>query len=739
MECPSCKKTLPADAIFCNYCGTKVATLGPAPDQAIQASSPVEHVPIVPPPVAPSLSAGVDPGGDANVAPVATPPGGENPYVQPVSMYQPQPSAGLYGQPVAPPAQGGGSVMQPPTGPYGQPPAIYQPPTGPYDQPPPTGPYFQAPMQSGMMPTTPRPVVLPANPTRLQQWLIRTFQPNLAGNFWFGMTLGGVAAALLGIICAAIVLAVAHAISVPGNLEFSLVSDKPDLPGLVALQSPVRDTLQLLLVMHGVGQHITFTSINGTSSTSIILSSPLNGLLLFPAACLILGGYLAACTDFQHLLRASLLRGASIALPYTVLLFIFASQANGDIPYSNRFIGQTLMNTLSMDVTQLIVFGLLYGVLFGALGALLNFSGKNWRLSLHQFLYQNQRPQITGLITGGLTAIVLGLSLSLLFIFAFVVFSSYSLPIVARATCSADNNWQTLTAWSMVNGPLHAVNLLAFALGAPVNVTNQFGGGNGGFTCFYTYSQHMTISLVNNTEHLSPWVYALLLIPAFSLFMGGRVSAALTKVQVLGPAAIQGALIAIPFTILMIFLTSISTVTHTYTSIGIPSGGGNYVLSAGVGAADLLLWSLLWGAVFGGLGGLYQISSIKTPITEILTFVAKPFTLLFTPFFVLLDMLAAQPRSSRSTATQLLYSALVSAVLIALLAAVVGGVSISMNQVISMELNQRIRDWASVLLVAIPGLLLIGAAASALRHPPAVQDPYQPSPVTPIVSTQGGL
>src|SRR5205823_10199791 len=121
--------------------------------------------------------------------------------------------------------------------------------------------------------------------------------------------------------------------------------------------------------------------------------------------------------------------------------------------------------------------------------------------------------------------------------------------------------------------------------------------------CFYLNNTHTTLSLVDGTLHLPPWTYAFLALPVISLFLGGRVSAAIGRVRGIGPGAIQGALIALPFTVLMVLLSILSTITNTSSLNGSTASGpvNSYVQSAGAGAFELLLWALLSGAVLGAL------------------------------------------------------------------------------------------------------------------------------------------
>jgi len=204
-----------------------------------------------------------------------------------------------------------------------------------------------------------------------------------------------------------------------------------------------------------------------------------------------------------------------------------------------------------MDIPTLLIFGLLWGALFGMLGASLKVAQGQWRHMIHFYLHTNRRSQVVGMITGGLAAAGLGLALSLLVLYCIVAYTSYSSFLMANTLC-ASADWQVLTMWSIVQGPLHAVNVFAFSFGAPITIVNQAVSGQ---SCFYAYAPHTTLSLLDAASTLhQPWLYALGLIPAISLFLGGRVSVATARVRGTGPAAVQGTLIAIPFAVLMTVL-----------------------------------------------------------------------------------------------------------------------------------------------------------------------------------------
>jgi hypothetical protein len=459
-------------------------------------------------------------------------------------------------------------------------------------------------------------------PNRVQQILIQLFQPSLAANPWLGIIIGGVSPALLGALFFIILSALLHSSSAANGIN-ALSNFDFSPTGIIPMDNAVRDGLQALLTAQGISRHLVADySATGTSLLmDIDLASPLPLTLLFPALFLVMGGYLAACTDMQNRTLASLWRGAAISLPYMLLLLLLSTQAGGDVPSAPLSPGASssifslfrsqISFTLSINVVSLILLSLLWGVLFGTLGATLKLARGHWRSWLHNFLRHNAHSRLTAILAGGLVAILLGFLFALLLSYTAM---AANIQLMQASTCTFGGANGSLTTSDITTGPLVAVQLLAFSFGTPITldlhasglnlITNALAaGGCMGRTSF---------SLFGGMPHSTPWMYLLLLLPVLSLFTGGRVSARLGQPASLGIAAIQGALIAVPFTIAMMILAALSMISFSMDITGsiilnIPET--HVMVSLGAGISDVMFWSLLSSAFLGGLGGMYQASS----------------------------------------------------------------------------------------------------------------------------------
>lgn len=559
-------------------------------------------------------------------------------------------------------------------------------------------------------PITPMPSLVPFN--TIQRWMIQLFQPTLASNPFFMVTFGAFIAVVTGVLFITLFLTIAHALAAR-TLGNEAAIDY--IIGTLPLGSLFRESLFLFFTALGPVTHTQY------SSTQYAYNDVLNGLLLLPALGLILGGYIAASSDFQNTVRKTLLRGIALAIPYLIFVFILTTQVNGCIPDSNSsgvvaFCTDASTSKISIDGLSLFAVALLWSVLFGLLGASLKLANGQWRHLIFNFLHTTSRPRLVGMTTGALVATTLGCSLSLLLLYGLLAYNALSIPLLTQNLCLSQGG-PIMVLWGFAQGPIHAVNLFFLSLGAPIIVNTSQDA-----RCFYILnSTHATISLVGNPSQLPHWIYGIIILPFVSLFVGGRVSTSISKVQGIGPAIVQGAFIALPFAILMLLLIPISSITFIQSLNGSSNTTTPFFESASADGFQLFLWALLGGVVGGALGGLYQNSPLKTGVTSLLALLATPLQLFTKPIYRLFDYITRQNTSQRSIACGLLYGAVLCAFLLLLVAGVAGAILIANNSSLTFVDNQRIRDSVAVALILLPGLFLLCSCASALSTDPVLK------------------
>lgn len=800
MYCPNCGKQTVAEGLFCNYCGARlsppentaspqeedktVQVASPPSTSASQGTQPTQKEQS--PPSAPTLeeqktARGVDATITGNEATLAAPPAspspslsGAYPPIPPTQQAPPATPSGAYpAYPLPPstpsgvypptpqPAGTGVSGVYPPTSTAlpGQPAYPVYGQTGVQPALPPQAapgyPQSLMPPQAPPQPRQPVVIVLPERPNWAQRLNIRLFQPFLASNSIFSTVLGALVATLLGMLSFFLLITI-----VTNTVPESLLKDSglsqtqegrevvaSDTLDYDALQNPFRNTADLFLRAQNVriSDQLTYTSdsSSGTVNLSFNTSSPFHTLLLLQGLFLILGGYIAASSDFRNTRVGSLLRGAAIAIPYTVLLLLLSTQVNGDLsPIGNGgTAASSYKGTITVDINTLLLFGVLWGALFGLIGAGIKLGQGQMRHHMHRFLYTHRHPQITGIIVGGLSAALLGIFLTLIITLSlFSQTNSYEItryvPDVAfwlrvDIVPQIGNLIQDLT---------RAVALLAYACGAPIVSLADKGSYYGVKPGSNQIWQQLGAGLIAH-----PWVFVLLLVPIIALFLGGRVSTSISRVRGVGPGAIQGALIALPFTALLFIFTAINSNNATMANSVSSYINENTATSIGANFGDVVLWGLVSGAIMGALGGAYQNSALRPAVSKVLGTLVKPVLLIFAPLYIFFDLLLGRPRAQkRSGGYVLLYTALIAAIVLGIISLFVGVMFLNQNQTITRDQSEHIRDIMALLLIALPGILLLSSAAATLARDPLLEmltarqaqpmPPQQPQPAQPTPS-----
>lgn len=423
---------------------------------------------------------------------------------------------------------------------------------------------------------------------------------------------------------------------------------------------------------------------------------------------------MAASTDFYQRRNSSLLRGAALGLPYALLMFLFLPAVNGNITYTSS----TDQITLAIDGVSVFFFCLLWGMLFGLFGASLKLGQGHWRQMASRALVSSKFPQITASLTGALAAIGLGLALALLVILPWMTASTFQIFSVSAAQpleISGAASWQESAASDINQGPLLAANLFMYSFNAPLKLSAQTSGGS-----FGGANSTQTLNILGGTPHASPWLYLLPLIPIISLFLGGRVSAAFGRSRGVGPGMVQGLLITVPFTLLMVLIALFCTFTQQYT--GSDSSSGILTIFAGVEPVQVLLWSFLSSFLLGALGGAYQGSSLKNSGSAFLRTLATPLRAVSKPATVLGERLSGKSHGERPTAAAiLLYNACFWTIVLIGLTILASILLLVLNQTFSLDQNHLVTNVLTSLLIALPGLLLLYALAATLTEEPAAQ------------------
>jgi hypothetical protein len=220
----------------------------------------------------------------------------------------------------------------------------------------------------------------------VQRGLYRYLPPAIASNLWFGAIIGSVLAfGIVLLLSTAFSLtlgptldqnsanaAAAAGSSSPTNQDTSInisLYSNPLLAFASANQSKMVETITEG-VSGDASQSITpQVGVTGTLSTT----TPVTLLLLIPAIGLIIGGYLAASTDYAERRHFSVIRGASICLLYALLTLIVSLFASGTLAETATTSGITISvnGTITADAVSVFFKALLWGAVFGALGGYL--------------------------------------------------------------------------------------------------------------------------------------------------------------------------------------------------------------------------------------------------------------------------------------------------------------------------------------------------------------------------------
>jgi hypothetical protein len=548
MTCPRCQEPIIPGAKFCLNCGLPLTT--PPGTKAGQAPGEVGG-----PPASRPTSEVAGATGPFASPPIPVP----SPYATSYPPYGAPPSQPLYAAPSAPTYP---PAMQPP---YGTtPPAPYaaapsQPLSYGYGAPMTTPQPYGAPATvplnldasagMGLLPGlfgTPPSLVAPQ--TRLQAFLVRNINARLAVSAWFTALLGAVAAIVLGLLLTAIAESVWSSAIKSIVSAVATNSASTDISGLISsLLSP--DLLKLFMIE----QHVPLdfhvgASAGGTGgSVDIGATLPITGLLLIPAVALTAGGYLSAASDFTRRARFSIARGALIGPFYGVLLAILTLFSATNI--SAQILGAGLSVSVTPNTGAAFVFGVLWGVIFGALGGWLQIAGRQSFADTLPMMRSSSRNRLLGALSGAVVALASGIA-----IFAVLVVGGLVAALTAQHATITPN--EALTGASAGSNSAVVIVLLAFAFAPTIGIIAFTIAAGSSFDVFQTASitangaQHVSYGFIGTHFHPSGALYLMMLVPLICYIAGGRVSARIAQARRLDDAILAGALIALPFSVL---------------------------------------------------------------------------------------------------------------------------------------------------------------------------------------------
>jgi hypothetical protein len=318
------------------------------------------------------------------------------------------------------------------------------------------------------------------------------------------------------------------------------------------------------------------------------LRLPLTLLVLIPLAGLAIGGYLAAGW-FRPASRAEGWKiGATIAVPFALILFVFGVSFAADVPIlapsfdgSEFGIGGSSASAeIHAAAFYTVLYGLFWGVLGGAFGGWLQARGSSPpgdpRAALVR-TYGSSSPTVV------IESAVRALGIPLL---GFVALATIGCVLLAVSEGSGG-------LLSLLLVPTLAIAALFGAQGIGYEVEGYLTlGGLAGDTTqstFHVWSNPIALLIAA----------ALSLLVIVGLLRGGRRIAHASAAVDSGGAIRAGAAIAFPWVALLLILRGLGSLTLTATGVGIVQGAGKIDPVLG----ETILFGALFGIACGGFGG----------------------------------------------------------------------------------------------------------------------------------------
>ncbi len=577
--------------------------------------------------------------------------------------------------------------------------------------------------------------------TRLQGMLLRNVSLRYAVSKWFTSALGAIVALGAGLLLSLI----AQALWAGSLADLVKVGDTLPPTQQSAISSVITEVKALLnsslLNVFVMEHHVSLLAhYNGASSGESVtidatLSLPFLGLLLAPALALTLGGYVAGSSDYHRVARYSIARGALLGPCYGLLLLMIALLSSSSVPLSDFLSDPTARGSITISplAWQALLYGLLWGMLFGALGGWIQLRGRGFLAAALSSLQTLRRARLAGACAGAGVALCCGFLLFLAIIFAFTMFSGTTAAANAVAGPSGVPSANSLTnAWQVLRllfvfGPAGAISLYALGAGGPYAYAITYTGVT-------TQANKVASDLgLINAAHTptNSAFFLLMLVPAISYLAGGRVAARVARARLPGDAAVAGAALALPLSLLVALAGLLAGSNLSLTFTAAQTSGVD--ISAGPAFWGTLLAVLIGGAVIGGLGGASEV--VLPRLGALPRLALLPLRPLGWLLFRVLDRLTARPAGqSRSAAERWLYDGVLVVVVFSVIVLVLYPLNSVLATSIPYPVLRGIDAWAAALLVGLPILFFTGALVTAFSAP-------EPQAVAALagVSTGGGV
>ena len=433
-----------------------------------------------------------------------------------------------------------------------------------------------------------------AQPTNaVQKFFLRNF--SLQASHPIMGSVSGALVALVGVLGLSYIFAAILG-KILGNTVAQL-NQSGNLFSNIIVQFAQEHFLYLVALEHGAYfvAHIPANA-NTNAYGDITFGLPLTTLLLIPIVCLILGGYISSSTDYSNRLRFAVSRAALVGPFYGILLaLIIGIWGIQGINFEYYPITNTNTTFGPMWFSALI-YGIIWGTLFSAIGGVIKVYGTQWRTNIIAFAFKSKRTPIVAGILGGFA----GIGLSLIFTFIFVIFA---IVVILNQTNLAINlHIQSNFAIEQFPSSFTTNMLFIFVFPLMVWFLGLFSGGTLIFSNPIPIASHSLNSLSLFTL---PHIYLVaILVPAIAFFFAGRVSLRLAIPQTFSEKGIIALVTGLSEAIILTILAWITQirVDSNFNNSTFPYNVPNYHNFFGLDLTSTFIWVFFIGVICSLLG-----------------------------------------------------------------------------------------------------------------------------------------